>query len=41
MLKSGIYDYNDTCMIDKGIITVVDTSGTDAGANNINKEVIF
>ena len=41
MLKSSLCDYSDAYILVKGTITVNNTAAQDAGANNINKKVIF
>ena len=41
MLKSSLCDCSDAYILPKGTITVNDTSGADADANNTNKKVIF
>ena len=41
MLKSSLCDYSDACILVKGSITVNNTAAQGAGANNINKKVIF
>ena len=41
MLKSRLCDYSDAYILVKGTITVNNTAGQDAGANNNNKKVIF
>ena len=41
MLRSSICDYSDACILVKGNITVNNTAGAGANANNTNKKVIF
>ena len=41
MLKSSLCDYGGACILVKGNITVNNTSGAGATANDINKKVIF
>ena len=41
MLKSNLCDYSDAYVLVKGTISVNNTAAQGAGANNINKEVIF
>ena len=41
MLRSSLYDYSDAYILFKGNITVNNTAGAGAAANNINKKVIF
>ena len=41
MLKSSLRDYSDAYILVKGTITVNNTAAQGAGANNINKKVIF
>ena len=41
MLSSSLCDYNDAYIIVKGNITVNNTAGAGADANNTNKKVIF
>ena len=41
MLKSSLCDYSDAYVLVKGTISVNNTAAQGAGANNINKEVIF
>ena len=41
MLKSTLCDYSDAYILVKGTITVNNTAVQGAGANNINKKVIF
>ena len=41
MLKSSLCDYSDAYILDKGTITVNNTTAADADANNTNKKVIF
>ena len=41
MLKSSLCDYSDAYILVKGTISVNNTAAAGAGANNINKEVIF
>ena len=41
MLKSSLCDYSDAYILVKGTITVNNTAAQGAGANNINKKVIF
>ena len=41
MLKSSLCDYSDAYIIVKGAITVNNTAGAGAAANNTNKNVIF
>ena len=41
MLKSSLCDYSDPYILVKGTITVNNTAAQSAGANNINKKVIF
>ena len=41
MLRSSLCDYNDAYIIVKGNITVNNTAGAGADANNTNKKVIF
>ena len=41
MLKSSLSDYSDAYILVKGTITVNNTAAQGAGANNINKKVIF
>ena len=41
MLRSSLCDYSDAYILVKGSITVNDTAGAGAAANNTNKKVIF
>ena len=41
MLKSSLCDYSDAYILVKGTITVNNTAGTNANANNTDKKVIF
>ena len=41
MLRSSLCDYLDVYVLVKGNITVNNTTGADAAANNTNKKVIF
>ena len=41
MIKSSLYDYSDPYTFMKRTISVVNTAGADADANNTNKKVIF
>ena len=41
MLKSSLCDYSDAYILVKGTISVNNTAAAGAGANNINKKVIF
>ena len=41
MLRSSLCDYSDAYILVKGNITVNNTAGAGAAANNINKKVIF
>ena len=41
MLKSSLCDYSDAYILVKGTISVNNTAAPSAGANNINKKVIF
>ena len=41
MLKSSLWDYNDTYILNKGTTTVANTAATDVDANNTNKKVIL
>ena len=41
MLKSSLCDYSDAYILVKGTITINNTAAQGAGANNINKKVIF
>ena len=41
MLRSSLCDYSDAYILIKGNITVDNTAGAGAAANNINKKVIF
>ena len=41
MLKSSLRDFSDTYIIVKGNITVNNTAGQGADANNTNKKVLF
>ena len=41
MLRSSLYDYSDACILVKGNISVNDTAGAGAAANNTNEKVIF
>ena len=41
MLKSSLCDYSDAFIIVKGTITVNNTAGAGAAANNTNKKVTF
>ena len=41
MLKSSLCDYNDAYILVKGTIIINNTSGAGAGANSINRKVIF
>ena len=41
MLKSSLCDYSDAYILVKGTITINNTAAPGAGANNINKKVIF
>ena len=41
MLGSGLCDFSDTYILVKGNITVNNTAGAGAAANNANKKVIF
>ena len=41
MLKSSLCDYSDAYILVMGTISVNNTAGAGAGANNINKKVIF
>ena len=41
MLRSSLCDYNDAYILVKGNITVNDTGGAGAAANDTNKKVIF
>ena len=41
MLRSSLCDYSDAYILVKGNITVDNTAGAGAAANNINKKVIF
>ena len=41
MLRSSLCDYSDAYILFKGNITVNNTAGAGAAANNTNKKVIF
>ena len=41
MLKSSLCDYSDAYILVKGTISVTNTAAAGAGANNINRKVIF
>ena len=41
MLKSSLSDYSDAYILVKGTISVTNIAAAGAGANNINKKVIF
>ena len=41
MLRSSLCDYSDAYILVKGNITVNNTAGAGANANNTNKKVIF
>ena len=41
MLKSSLCDYSDAYILVKGTISVTNTAPAGAGANNINRKVIF
>ena len=41
MLRPSLCDYSDAYILAKGIITVNNTAGAGAAANNTNKKVIF
>ena len=41
MLKPSLCDYSDAYIHVKGTITVYNTAGADADANNTNKKVLF
>ena len=41
MLKSSLCDYSDSYILVKGTISVKNTAGVGAGANNINKQELF
>ena len=41
MLRYSLYDYSDAYILIKGNITVNNTAGASAAANNINEKVIF
>ena len=41
MLKSGLCNFGDTCILVKGNITVNNTAAADADANNTSRRVIF
>ena len=41
MLRSSLCDYSDAYILVKGNISVNNTAGAGADANNINKKVIF
>ena len=41
MLKSSLCDYSDAHILDKGIISVNNTTAAGADANNTSKKVIF
>ena len=41
MLRSSLCDYSDACILVKGNISVNDTAGAGAAANNTNEKVIF
>ena len=41
MLRSSLCDYSDAYTLVKGNITVNDTAGAGAAANNVNKKVIL
>ena len=41
MLRSSLCDYSNAYVLVKGNITVNNTAGAGAAANNINKKVIF
>ena len=41
MLKSSLCDYSDAYILVKGTISVTNTAAAGAGANNINKKLIF
>ena len=41
MLKSSLCDYSDAYILVKGTISINNTTGAGAGANNINRKVIF
>ena len=41
MLRSSLCDYSDAYILVKGNITVNNTAGAGADANNTNKKVIF
>ena len=41
MLKSSLCDYSDAYIFVKGTISIANTAAAGAGADNINKEVIF
>ena len=41
MSKSSFWDYSDAYILVKETITINNTAAADAGANNVNKKVIF
>ena len=41
MLRSSLCDYSNAYILAKGNISVNNTAGDDAAANNTNKKVIF
>ena len=41
MLRSSLCDYSDSYILVKGHITVNNTAGVGAAANNTNEKVIF
>ena len=41
MLKSGLCNFGDACILVKGNITVNNTAAADADANNTSRRVIF
>ena len=41
MLRSSLCDYSDAYILDKGNISINNTAGAGADANNTNKKVIF
>ena len=41
MLKSSLCDYSDVDILAKGIISVADSTATDADTNNANTRIIL
>ena len=41
MLRSNLYDYNNAYIVVKGNVSVDNTAGAGAAANNANKKVVF